>query len=133
VVALLGALPALLLLATLAGERMAPPATTPAWIAWLLVQPVAEECVFRGLLQGQLLRLTSRRRAGPVTLANALATGAFVLAHLAVQPVPWALAVAVPSLVFGHLRERFASVVPAIVLHAAYNAGFAGLATALAP
>ena len=37
----------------------------------------------------------------------------------------WALAVALPSLVFGHLRERFSSVLPAILMHVTYNAGFA--------
>ena len=34
------------------------------------------------------------------------------------------VAVAVPSLVLGHLRERFASVWPAVGVHAVYNAGF---------
>ena len=40
------------------------------------------------------------------------------------QPPPWALAVPVPSLVFGHLRERFGSVLPAVFVHIVYNAGF---------
>jgi hypothetical protein len=30
----------------------------------------------------------------------------------------------VPSLVFGHLRECFASVWPAVGVHVVYNAGF---------
>ena len=89
------------------------------------------ELLFRGLLQGQLLRLSQHgeelRRIGPVTWANGLTTLAFVALHLSAQPLAWALAVAValPSLVFGHLRERFASVWPAVGLHMVYNAGFA--------
>jgi hypothetical protein len=31
----------------------------------------------------------------------------------------------VPSILFGHLRDRFGSVLPAMMLHAYYNAGFA--------
>ncbi len=60
--------------------------------------------------------------------ANGLTTLAFVAAHLPAQPMAWALAVAVPSLVLGHLRERFASVWPAVWLHMVYNAGFSGAA-----
>ena len=92
------------------------------------MQPFLEEWVFRGLLQGQALRLTTRRgqpaRLGPVTWANALVTVAFVVLHLLAQPVVWAVAVAVPSMVLGHLRERFDSVWPAVFVHATYNAGF---------
>ena len=61
---------------------------------------------------------------GPVTLANALVSVAFVLLHLRAQPLAWALAVAGPSLVLGHLRERFGSVWPAMLVHALYNVGF---------
>ncbi len=44
--------------------------------------------------------------------------------HVGTQPLGWALAVAIPSLVFGHLRERFGSVWPAVIVHIVYNAGF---------
>jgi hypothetical protein len=94
----------------------------------VLVQPLLEELVFRGILQGQALRLTTRqgvaRRLGPVTLANVLVSVAFVALHLRAQPLAWALAVFVPSLVLGHLRERMGSVWPAVLVHALYNAGF---------
>ncbi|WP_187272118.1 CPBP family glutamic-type intramembrane protease [Zeimonas arvi] len=36
-----------------------------------------------------------------------------------------------PSLIFGHLRERFDSVWPAVAMHALYNAGF-GIAALVA-
>ncbi|MEQ1667507.1 MAG: JDVT-CTERM system glutamic-type intramembrane protease, partial [Sulfuriferula sp.] len=64
------------------------------------------------------------RRLGFVTLANVLVTLLFVVLHLRAQPLFWALAVVVPSLILGHLRERFASVWPAVLVHAVYNAGF---------
>lgn len=99
-------------------------ATWGAWASLVLVQPIAEELVFRGVLQGQLLRLGGTRRAGPFTLANLATSAAFVALHLASQPLAWALATAAPSLLLGHLRERFGSVWPAVVVHAIYNAGF---------
>jgi membrane protease YdiL (CAAX protease family) len=129
--AVLAAIPVWLALALTLGERMRLPSGPAAWASLVLVQPVVEELVFRGVLQGQLLRLTAARRFGPLTLANLMVTAGFVGAHLLTQPPGWALAVAVPSLVFGHLRERFRSVAPAIAMHALYNAGF-GLAAWLA-
>lgn len=129
--AVLAAVPVWLALALTLGERMRSPSGPAAWASLVLVQPAIEELVFRGVLQGQLLRLTGARRLGPLTLANLMVTAGFVATHLLAQPPGWALAVAVPSLVFGHLRERFDSVVPAIAMHAIYNAGF-GVAAWLA-
>jgi membrane protease YdiL (CAAX protease family) len=111
-----------------AGAFMYAPSGWTAWTSFVLLYPVAEELLFRGILQGEALRLTTREgttlRLGPVSLANVLVTLAFVALHLRTQPFAWALAVAVPSLVFGHLRERFSSVWPAVLVHAVYNAGF---------
>ena len=122
------AVPVWLALGLLVGAQMRAPAGWMPWLSLVLVQPLLEELVFRGVLQGQALQLTAvqgqPRRLGPVTLANALVTAAFVALHLPVQPLGWALAVAAPSLVFGHLRERFGSVWPAVLVHACYNAGF---------
>ncbi len=126
--AVLLALPAWLALGLLAGPQLRVTSGLWPWASLLLVQPVVEELVFRGLLQGQALSLLVRRgspiKLGPLTLANVLVTAAFVALHLRAQPLAWALAVAVPSLVFGHLRERFNSVWPAVALHMLYNAGF---------
>lgn len=102
-----------------------------AWMGFVLWQPFLEELFFRGLLQGQLLRLRFRRPPGPVSAANLLVSVAFAAFHLPGQGPAWAIAVAVPSLVFGHLRERFESVWPAVAMHALYNAGF-GVAALLA-
>ena len=125
IVAALAALPVWLVLGLAFGDRLRPAVGPGGWISFVLLQPVLEEFVFRGLLQGLLLRWTARAAAGPVTLANIGATVAFVAVHFVYQPIGWALAVAIPSLVFGHLRERFGKVAPAMALHALYNAGFA--------
>lgn len=126
--ALLAAVTVWLALGLWAGAYMRYPAGMWAWASLLLVQPLLEELVFRGILQGQALRLLvlngESRRLGPVTLANVLVTVAFVVLHLYAQPLEWSLAVAGPSLVLGHLRERYASVWPAILVHVIYNAGF---------
>ena len=130
--AALAAVPVWAALGAAVAPRMAAPASAMAWLLLVLVQPVLEELVFRGLLQGQLLRLGGTRRLGPLSLANLATTVAFCALHLLAQPPAWALAVALPSLVFGHLRERLGSVLPAVVLHAFYNAGFGLLAALLA-
>ena len=128
VLALMAAVPVWVGLLMWAGPWMRVPQSVWAWCSLLLVQPCLEEWVFRGLLQGEALRLTTWRgrpaRLGPVTWANALVTLAFVALHLLTTPVAWALAVAAPSLVLGHLRERFNSVWPAVWVHAIYNMGF---------
>ena len=100
------------------------PAGLLAWFSFVLWQPLLEELVFRGMLQGQLSRILRGSRVGPVSAANLLATAAFAAMHLIAQPPAWALAVVAPSLIFGHLRERFDSVWPALAMHALYNAGF---------
>jgi membrane protease YdiL (CAAX protease family) len=129
------AVPVWMTLGLAVGPLMYVPSGWTAWMAFTLFYPVVEELLFRGILQGELLRLTTRDgrtlRLGPVSAANALATLAFVALHMLAQPLGWALAVALPSLVFGHLRERFASVWPAVFVHIVYNAGF-GLAAWLA-
>lgn len=127
--ALLGAVPVWLALGLWAAPWMRAPVGLWAWIAFVLLLPLLEELVLRGLLQGQLLRVTSTagqpRRMGPISWANGLTTLAFVALHGLAQPLLWALAVALPSLVLGHLRERLHSVWPAIGVHAVYNLGFA--------
>lgn len=125
VLAALAAAPAWAALAHLAGERMQADMAVTALVALVVVQPAVEELVFRGALQGYLLERGFARRIGSVSLANLGTTAAFVALHFMAQPPAWAIAVAAPSLVFGHLRERFGSVLPAMALHCLYNAGFA--------
>lgn len=129
IAALLAAVPVWLALGQWAGPWMRSPLGPWAWVSFVLLLPLLEELVLRGLLQGQLLRVTAvagqPRRIGPFSWANALTTLVFVTLHGLTQPPLWALAVALPSLVLGHLRDRLHSVWPAIGVHAFYNAGFA--------
>ncbi|WP_089936667.1 JDVT-CTERM system glutamic-type intramembrane protease MrtJ [Candidatus Entotheonella palauensis] len=101
-----------------------------SWSFWSLAvwHPLAEELIFRGFLQGQLLDCTwGRRSIAGLSCANGLTTAIFVLGHFWQHPPLWALSVAVPSLVFGYVRDRYGSVYPAIVLHMVYNAGYFSL------
>ena len=128
VLAALAAVPVWIALGQLVGERMQVNFTATALLALVVLQPAVEEFAFRGALQGSLLERGWMRRIGPVSIANLGTTVAFVALHFMAQPAAWAIAVAAPSLVFGHLRERFGSVLPPIALHSIYNAGFAATA-----
>lgn len=108
------------------------PLAAPGWpadlpwrfLALVVLYPVLEELVFRGWLQGALLRLGwGKRVAGPVSAANFVAALAFAAAHLLRTTPAWAAAVILPGLVFGGFRERH-GLSAAIVLHVFYNAGF---------
>jgi membrane protease YdiL (CAAX protease family) len=92
---------------------------------WLLWAPVVEELLFRGVIQGQLYRKwdVSRTFLG-LSYANWLTSLAFSAMHFFHHPPLWAIAVLVPSLVFGFFRDRDGSVLPAIALHAIYNAQY---------
>ena len=90
-----------------------------------LVYPLLEELVFRGLIQHTLYQYAwGARRLGTLSVANLITSVLFGLAHLWRQPLAWAAAVIAPSLLFGYFRDRYHSVVPAIVLHTVYNTGF---------
>lgn len=131
------ALPVWGLMGLLPGLELRAPANLVALLSLVLLQPLLEELVFRGLLQGLALRWLSlgghTLRCGPFSVANLLVTAAFVAMHLGVQPLAWALAVAPPSLVLGHLREKYQRLGPVILTHAYYNAGFAVTALLAGP
>jgi uncharacterized protein len=126
----------LLALAAAPVALLALEATAPWWRAgvhwsWALMlaltvwHPIVEELLFRGAIQGQLLRhLWARVEWAGLSVANLATSAAFALAHLLYYAAPWAVAVFLPSLVFGHFRDRHRSVYPGIVLHAAYNGCF---------
>ena len=125
----LAAGPAFWLLAAGVGLESPAPGRPTAWqvIAALLWYPVLEELLFRGLLQGRLAAgAWGRRRWAGISAANVAASVAFTALHLAYQVSPWALGVMVPALVFGALRDRTASVYPAMLVHAGYNASLLG-------
>jgi len=93
-----------------------------ALLSFTVFQPLVEEAVFRGRLQPWLARrLRSSRRTGPVSSANLITSALFAAAHLLAHAPAWAAAVLLPSLVFGHFRERHGHIGPAAVLHMHYN------------
>ena len=95
------------------------------FLSLVLLQPVLEELLFRGVIQGQfLLRTWGGEKRWGMTQANLLTSVLFVLAHAFYHPPLWAVAVFVPSLVFGYFRDRYGNITPSLVLHVYYNMGF---------
>ena len=106
---------------------------SPAWIlgdpvralSLVVAWPLLEEALFRGGVQPALLRTRwGAREAWGLTTANVATSALFAAAHLTTQALEWAAAAFVPSLVFGHFRERYGSIVPGAALHVFYNAGY---------
>lgn len=96
-----------------------------AFLSVALWQPLFEELLFRGIVQGHLLHSMARRRTWfGLSTSNLLTSFLFSSAHLASHSVSWSLLVFVPSLCFGFVRDRFGSVYPSIALHAFYNTGY---------
>ena len=89
----------------------------------ILVYPVVEEIIFRGALQGWLLKKVTKQ-LGPVSAANGLTSVLFTLLHGLRWQSGFSLLVIFPSLVFGYFRERSDGLIAPILLHAFYNAGF---------
>jgi uncharacterized protein len=100
------------------------------WISMVLWQPVVEELLFRGILQGRLLgRPWGQGVFLRISLANLVTSVVFMAIHFIAHPPLWALSVLVPSLLFGYFRERHHSLYPAIILHGFYNLGYLVVAT----
>ena len=96
-----------------------------AFLSVALWQPLLEELLFRGILQGHLLHsMGSQKTWHGLSLANLLTSLSFTLAHLTSHSISWSLLVLIPSLCFGFVRDRFESVYPSIILHAFYNTGY---------
>jgi uncharacterized protein len=108
------------------------PPGTARWLGVIGWQPLIEELLFRGLLQGALLRTrVGARGRGHLTVANLASSLAFVAVHFVHHPPLWAVATLVPSLALGWIRERHRSTWSAVVTHVLFNAEFYGVAAAL--
>lgn len=98
---------------------------SPAFLSVALWQPLFEELLFRGAMQGQVLHTRWGRKTWlGLSMANLIVSVLFALAHLVGHSISWSLLVFVPSLCFGFARDRFGSVYPSVALHAFYNAGY---------
>jgi membrane protease YdiL (CAAX protease family) len=94
-------------------------------VLWsVLFFPVAEEILFRGLLQELVRDYFSKKTLGPVSVANLVTSAVFTGLHFFYQPAQWAALVLFPSLVFGFFKERSGRLTAPIILHAFYNFGF---------
>jgi membrane protease YdiL (CAAX protease family) len=89
-----------------------------------LVVALPEEFFYRGYLQTRLRDVWpgGKRRLFGVRLGPAfwLTAALFALGHLAIFQV-WRLSVFFPALVFGWLREKTDSILPAVIFHALSN------------
>ena len=98
---------------------------SPAFLSVILWQPLFEELLFRGIVQGHLLQsMVGQKTWFGLSTSNLLTSFLFSLAHLASHSISWSLLVFVPSLCFGFVRDRFGSVYPSIALHVFYNTGY---------
>jgi hypothetical protein len=101
-----------------------PLASPRAYLLPVVLYPVLEEIVFRGLIQELVHDYLSPRFLGPISVANLLTSILFAGLHLLSQPPLWAALVFFPSLVFGFFKDRHRSLFAPIMLHVFYNAGF---------
>ncbi len=96
-----------------------------AWIGVIGLQPLVEELLFRGVVQGALLRtIAGARRCARLSVANCATSIAFGALHFVHHPPLWALATVAPSLALGWLRDRHGSTWSAALTHAIFNAEF---------
>jgi len=92
-------------------------------ISVLIWQPLIEELLFRGIIQGQLSRQGWGQHAlFNITIANVVTSVLFVALHMFNNSPVWSLTIFIPSLVYGYFRDRFNSVYPSMLLHSSYNA-----------
>lgn len=92
-------------------------------LSLIIWQPLVEEVLFRGILQGQFAKREWGRSSWlGISGANLVASILFVVIHMINSSPLFALTVIAPSLVFGYFRDYCNSVYPSIIIHAAYNA-----------
>ena len=93
-------------------------------LVFIVVFPVCEEFLFRGLLL-EAFRKTAwgQTQFWVLSRANLLSTGCFIGLHFLGRGLMAALYVAGPSLVLGVLKERSESLALVIAIHITWNAG----------
>ncbi|MDC0238732.1 JDVT-CTERM system glutamic-type intramembrane protease [Gammaproteobacteria bacterium] len=90
----------------------------------LLIFPVLEEIVFRGLIQDYIyLKLSTWNIYLGITPANWLTTLLFCVTHLVTRSFIVALLVIVPSLLLGALRDKGFSIKVLAAIHVYWNGG----------
>ena len=108
-----------------------PPSNAFLLVLSLLVLPTLEEAAFRGGIQTIILARYGKDRAVlGISLANAIASLAFALAHV-LMGAPVNFLVIVPSLALGYVFERCGHLWPCIVLHIGFSAVYLGFCALL--
>lgn len=88
----------------------------------IVLYPILEEIVFRGLLQEVLYKRSfCRRKISGISMANLITSLLFMSSHYFYDVSIWASLILVPSLTFGYFRDKYQSVKPSIILHVFYN------------
>jgi membrane protease YdiL (CAAX protease family) len=108
------------------------PALDPAWplrefslfVFPALIYPLAEEVIFRGLIQDLAHQHLKPWRLGPFSHANVMTSLLFTALHFIHHPPLWAAAVFAPSLIFGFFKDRTGRLTAPILLHVFYNTGY---------
>lgn len=95
-----------------------------AFVLLVLVYPLLEELSFRGVIQGGLIKLWGSQGLGLFSFANIATSILFVLFHFYSHSVIWAMAIIIPSVIFGYFRDKYQSVIPSVLLHVFYNSGY---------
>ncbi|WP_417515364.1 JDVT-CTERM system glutamic-type intramembrane protease MrtJ [Marinobacter sp.] len=92
-------------------------------VSLILWAPIIEEIAFRGIVQGYLGEtIVGKRHLAGLSFANLLAAFMFTAWHLVYRTDLLAWLVFVPALAFGYFRDRHGSLLPCVILHAAWNA-----------
>lgn len=94
----------------------------------LFFYPVAEELLFRGIIQEYLHTKTKQLPCFfSFSIANILTSVVFAFMHLVHHAPLFALLTFVPSLLFGYFKDRYNHLLYSIVLHMFYNACYFSL------
>ncbi|VAX00880.1 hypothetical protein MNBD_GAMMA22-942 [hydrothermal vent metagenome] len=101
-----------------------PLANPMAFIIPVILYPVLEEIVFRGAVMEFFQEKTPGIVFFNLSKANVISSLIFTLLHFFYHPPLWASLVFIPSLIFGVLKERYNSLVPPILFHVFFNAGY---------
>ncbi|MFV2060796.1 MAG: JDVT-CTERM system glutamic-type intramembrane protease [Gammaproteobacteria bacterium] len=101
------------------------PITSPlVFLVPVIVYPILEEIVFRGAVMEFIHEKLPGIFIFHLSKSNIITSILFSSLHFFYHPPIWAAAVFIPSLVFGLLKERYQSLVPPILLHVFFNAGY---------
>ncbi len=87
---------------------------------FMLLVPIIEECIFRGIIQPFINSKLSKYLLG-ISVGNIVASMIFSLMHLFTASVAISVLMFIPSIFLGYLRDKSGSIIPSIFTHAIFN------------